>query len=141
MKTILKAVLILVGLGLAGTVMAEDAIMTPDGYLGFPAFEIGINGNPSSDNWTETYKYTNYTTTGAATGGGNFNYNHLFLDVYYPISRTFTLVGGGSYLINGTGSSSFSSTGSNFAGSENGLYNYSYPSTFSWYLSVKFYTK
>lgn len=106
-KIILSVVLFLAIFGLSGIVRADDAVLTPDGYLGHPAFEFGVNGDPSGDSFTENYSYTNYANLGNVTGSGNLNSNHVFLNVYYPVSPTFTLSLGGSYLINASGSSTY----------------------------------
>jgi hypothetical protein len=141
MKNFLRFLSLVVGFGLAGNVRADDGVLTPDGYMGHPAFEIGVNGSPSGDSFTESYNYTNYAIMGNVTGNSNFNNNRVFLNIYYPMSETFTLALGGSYLFNATGSATIQGTANNFTGTENGTYSYTYPNTLSWFVSMKIYTK
>ena len=133
--------LLFASLGLSGIVRADDSVLTPDGYLGHPAFEFGLNGDPTGNSFTQNYSYTNYTTFGNVAGTGNFNANHVFLNIYYPVSSTFTFSLGGSYLINASGVSTYQGTANNFTGTENGVSNYTYANTLSWYVACKIYTK
>ena len=140
MKTIIFYVMSLVLLGVFSHSMAEE-IMTPDGYLGHPAFEIGVNGSPDSYTYKGGYSYTNYTTVGASTGSYDFNFNHVFMNIDFPVDRYLTIMGGGSFLFNSSGAGSYQGTASNFNGTENGYTNYTYTPVLSWFFSMKFYTK
>jgi len=121
--------------------MAEEPALTPDGYLGHPAFELGFNGSPDSYTYNENFSYTNYANKGMGTGTSSFNFNRIFLNVYYPITPTFTLLCGGSYLALATGSNSFQQTANNFTGTYNSATTYNYSQNFSWFFSAKIYTK
>jgi hypothetical protein len=142
MKNIFRVVLLLVSFGLAGIVKADtNGQLTPDGYLGYPAFELGVNGNGTNNNYTENLSYTNYTNLETLAGTNSYNFNNIFVNIYYPVSSTFTLVAGGSILVNATNTSSWSATGNSFNGSENASTVYNYPSGYSWFVSCRIYTK
>jgi hypothetical protein len=143
MKNIFGFILLLLSLTLAGNAMADDTNgqLTPDGYLGHTAFEFGINGNAQSNSFTENYTYTNYLNQETLKGTGSYNFNNVFLNVYYPVSSTFTLMAGGSFLINATNTSSFSATANTFNGTENSTTAFNYPSGYSWFVSCRIYTK
>jgi hypothetical protein len=142
MKFIFVFILLLVSFGMAGNGMADtDGQLTPDGYLGYPAFELGLNGNGGSNNFTENYSYTNYANLETLNGSSNYNYNNVFVNIFYPVSSTFTLIAGGSILVNATNTASFSATANSFAGTENASTIYNYPSGYSWFVSCRIYTK
>jgi hypothetical protein len=141
MKGILGVVLLLAGFGLAGAVMADEDVLGPDGYVGHPSFELGVNGNPQGNTFVENLTYTNFSTTAMVKGSGNYNNDYLFLDLDFPLDRDFTLKCGGSYLINATGSSASQYTASNLTGSENGSTTYSYANTLSWSVSMRVYLR
>src|SRR5579863_6795345 len=140
MKTLFRFVVSLFLFAGISSLRAEE-ILTPDGYLGHPAFEIGINGSPDIYTYSGSYTYTNYTNTGASTGSYNFNYNHVFLNIDFPVDRYFTLAGGGSFLINSSGSGTYQNTANTFTGTENGSTIYNYTPVLSRFFSMKFYTK
>lgn len=140
MKTFLCLAITVLFLGGISTSRADD-IMTPDGYLGHPAFELGVNGSPDSHTYTDTFSYTNYTAAGTNFGSFNYNFNRVFLNVYFPVDPCFTLVGGGSYLFNATGVGTIQTTANNFTGTENVSSVYNYSPVVSWFFSVRVYTK
>ena len=142
MKNILSVILLLVSFGWTGILKADtEGQLTPDGYLGYPAFELGLNGNGGSNNFTESYSYTNYSNLETLLGTSNYSFNNIFVNVYYPVSSTFTLIAGGSLLVSASNASSFSATANNFTGSENASTVYNYPSGYSWFVSCRIYTK
>ena len=135
-----------VGLGLILTLIAvqlkaEEPILTPDGYLGHPAFELGFSSSPAGETFTSNYSYTNYTIQGSSTGKYDFNQDYIYFDIAYPVDKIFSLYCGANYLVNATGSGTVQSTANNFTGMENSATNYSYVNTLSWHVALKFYTK
>jgi len=109
--------------------------------LGHPAFELGFSGNSQSNSFTENYSYTNYGNLETLKGVGSNSFNNTFINIFYPVSSTFTILAGGSLLVNGTSTSTFSATANTFNGSENAAASYSFPSGYSWFVSCRFYTK
>jgi hypothetical protein len=142
MKNILSVILLLVSFSWAGILKADtDGQLTPDGYLGYPAFELGVNGNGGSNNFTENYSYTNYSNLETLKGLSNYSFDNIFVNVYYPVSSTFTLIAGGSLLVSAANTGSFSATANNFTGTENAATAYNYTSGYSWFVSCRIYTK
>ena len=81
MKNIFKIIVLLVSFGLVGILKADEPKLTPDGYLGYPAFEFGVNGQTQSQNFTDNYSYSNYSNLATLKGTGNYNYNNIHYDL------------------------------------------------------------
>lgn len=141
MKGMFRVALFAVVFGGAGAVMAGVDILGPDGYVGHPSFELGVNGNPQGNSFVENQTYTNFSTTSTIKGSGNFNNTNLFLDLDFPLDPDLTFKCGASYLLNSTGSSTSQYTASNLTGSQNGTTTYSYVNTLSWTVSMRVYMR
>jgi hypothetical protein len=140
MKSIFKAVLLILCFAFAGQGRASESVMTPDGYLYHPAFELGAGGSTNSYTYGTTYTYSG-TTVANSTGKSEDNFTHLFLSMYFPVDPCFTLVGGLGYLLGGTGTSSSRYRQVSWSDTENGTGTATFAGTLSWNFSVKFYTR